>query len=65
MDEVHPSVDNDGHYIYLIWVEGKTWDQTVQRIKRNTLRLAQDPHDEWDYRLDCFATNLIILHTWL
>ena len=60
IDEVHPSRDNDAHFIFLIWVPVKKHDKVQNKILKNISK--QD--DEWATRIMPNTGNgLIIVNT--
>ncbi len=64
MDEVHPSADNDGHYLYLIWVRPEDTARIRGKIESNVNRSSAV--DCWTTRiLPDTGEGLIIVSTWL
>jgi hypothetical protein len=64
VDEVHPSTDNDSHYLFLVWLKNPDDTETVRRhIVRNHKKAVLDHH----WSLVCLpdtGEGLIIVSTW-
>jgi|SRR5579863_1254374 len=64
MDELHPSEDNDGHFLFLIWVKPDDTFEVRKAIQKNLNR--QSRPDDWNYKiLPDTGEGLIILSTWI
>jgi hypothetical protein len=62
MDEVHPSVDNDSQYIFMIWVKPNDTEEIRKQIRTNLKTMCS----EW--RWEVFPNTgdgLIIVSTYL
>lgn len=64
MDEVHPSENNDGHYLFLIWVSEDRDEEAREMIESN---IKKSSHGSgWDSRvLPDTGAGLIIVSTWI
>jgi hypothetical protein len=63
MDEVHPSRDNDCHYIFLIWVRPQDHELIEAQLRKN---VRKHGHGEWTTTiLHQPGEGLIILSTYL
>ena len=61
LDELHPSEDNDGHYIFLIWVDP---DQCVEIRKKMEANMARP--NSWSIELLPYTGDgLLIVSTWI
>jgi hypothetical protein len=70
VDEVHPSKDNDTHYLFLIWVREQDTSLIGCQIRKNLRKFGKPagpiPGREWTVRvLPDTGEGLIIVSTWL
>lgn len=64
IDEVHPSEENDSHYIFLIWCKPEDTDVLRDKIVINITRLRT--HPGWLYIVPPnTGDGLIIVNTWI
>jgi hypothetical protein len=62
VDEVHPSRDNDGEYIFLIWK--KNQDHEAKLVTRMALNMAAS-ESGWRYEIHSHGCGFIVIHTWI
>ncbi len=63
MDELHPSKNNDSHYLFLIWVDEEDHAEALKKIREN-IRRADLDRDWKTHILPTTGDGLIIISTW-
>ena len=63
MDELHPSDDNDSHYLFLVWVKPSDHAEAVRLIRQNIKHFGAPT--EWEtHILPHTGEGLIVISTW-
>jgi len=65
MDEVHPSVDNDTYYIFLIWIDYNKIDSYKFRDKLEANYKKTRDCNDWRLDAAVCGEGFIFVSTWL